>query len=64
MTRDTVIGETPAASATSVMVGAVRWRRDLWLNPLPLVRGRDMFLVSSHTRPKKEAAGKPPLRSG
>jgi hypothetical protein len=64
MTRDTVIGDTPAASATSVIVGALRWRRDLWLNPLPLLRGRDvLYRFDTDTRPKKGAAGKPPLRS-
>jgi hypothetical protein len=33
ITRETVMGETPAAAATSLIVGALRWRReDFWLN--------------------------------
>ncbi|MFD2428468.1 hypothetical protein ACFSUK_10440 [Sphingobium scionense] len=29
ITRDTVMGDTPACFATSLMVGALRWRREL-----------------------------------
>jgi hypothetical protein len=33
ITRETVIGETPAVAATSLMVGALRWRREVfWFN--------------------------------
>jgi len=33
ITRETVIGETPAVAATSLIVGALRWRREVfWFN--------------------------------